>query len=49
MMVENKVVLDSYNSGYSLRQNVSKFTLQSVIKWGKAAYGPMSGRNGSDI
>ena len=38
-MDENKAALDSYNSGYSRRQNVGKPDSKSVIKWSESAYG----------
>ena len=38
-MTENKAALNSYNSGYSARQNVGKPDPKSVIRWSEAAYG----------
>ncbi|MGB3298674.1 MAG: protelomerase family protein [Phormidesmis sp.] len=38
-MTENKTALDSYNAGYSARQNVGKPDPKSVIKWSEQAYG----------
>ena len=37
-MSEHKAELDSYNAGYSARQNVGKLDPRSVIRW-SAAYG----------
>jgi hypothetical protein len=36
---ENQGELDSYNAGYSPRQNTGKPAPRSVIKWSEAAYG----------
>ena len=38
-MTENKVAIDTYNAGYSSRQNVGKPAPRTVIKWSEAAYG----------
>lgn len=38
-MAANKTALDSYNSGYSARQNVGKPAPKSVIRWSEPAYG----------
>ncbi len=38
-MDAHRAEIDSYNAGYSTRQNVGKPAPQSVIKWSEAAYG----------
>ena len=38
-MTENKAALDSYNAGYSSRQNVGKPDVKTAIKWSEQAYG----------
>jgi hypothetical protein len=38
-MDEHQAELDSYNAGYSPRQNTGKPDPRSVIKWSEAAYG----------